>query len=409
MRKHQSHADGIDPRIVPSDLLSAARGSWADAITLGTEYGFKNSQTTVLAPTGTIAFMMDCDTTGIEPDLALVKYKKLVGGGLFKIVNNTVPPALKRLGYDHEEIQRIVDYVNAHDTIEGAPDLKPEHLDIFDCAFKPTSGERSIHYMGHVKMMAAVQPFLSGAISKTVNMPSQATVEEIEKSYLEAWRLGLKAIAIYRDGCKRTQPLSAGKEAKAAAATVAAAPQLRRRKLPDTRQSLTHKFSVAGFEGYITVGLYEDGKPGEIFITLGKAGSTLAGFADAFATAISFALQHGVELRFLVDKFSHARFEPSGFTGNPQIPIAKSIVDYVFRWMALQFLPKEEQPAAVAAAGVNGAEIEPEGTDADLSERERAVFVAQADAPPCSECGEIMVRNGACYVCVNCGSTSGCS
>ena len=409
IRKHQTHADGIDPRLVPGDLLSAARGAWADAVTLGTEYGFKNAQTTVLAPTGTIAFMMDCDTTGIEPDLALVKYKKLVGGGVFKIVNNTVPLALKKLGYAHDAIQRIVDFINDNDTIEGAPDLKREHLPVFDCAFKPSNGERSIPYMGHVKMMAAAQPFLSGAISKTVNMPSDATVEEIDKTYIEAWRLGLKAIAIYRDGCKRTQPMSAGRDAKVAIAA-AATPQLRRRKLPETRQSLTHKFSVGGFEGYIIVGLYEDGKPGEIFITLGKAGSTLAGFADAFATAISFALQHGVELRFLVDKFSHARFEPSGFTGNPEIPIAKSIVDYVFRWMAARFLPKDEQPAPVAASVAHGTEIEPAAGQAEkLRDRERAVFVAQADAPPCSECGELMVRNGACYVCVNCGGTSGCS
>jgi len=412
MRKHQAHADGIDPALVPSDLLSAARGAWADAVTLGTEHGFRNAQATVLAPTGTIAFMMDCDTTGIEPDLALVKYKKLVGGGMFKIVNNTVPLALKKLGYPHGTIQRIVDYVNANDTIEGAPELQDEHLPVFDCAFKPQNGERSIHYMGHVKMMAAVQPFLSGAISKTVNMPSDATIEEIEKVYVEAWRLGLKAIAIYRDGCKRTQPLSTGKAAATAASAAAAAPQLRRRKLPDTRQSLTHKFSVAGFDGYITVGLYEDGKPGEIFVTLGKAGSTLAGFADAFATAVSFALQHGVELRFLVDKFSHARFEPSGFTGNPEIPIAKSIVDYVFRWMALRFLPAEDRPAPAVALPGNGTEIEVDnGGDArdGIRAKERAVYVAQADAPPCSECGEIMVRNGACYVCINCGATSGCS
>jgi ribonucleoside-diphosphate reductase alpha chain len=410
MRKHQGQADGIDPDGVPGDLLSAARGAWADAVTLGTDLGFRNAQATVLAPTGTIAFMMDCDTTGIEPDLALVKYKKLVGGGVFKIVNNTVPLALKKLGYERNAIQAIVDHVNENDTIEAAPGLHDEHLPVFDCAFKPARGQRSIHYMGHVKMMAAVQPFLSGAISKTVNMPSNATVEEIEKAYVEAWRLGLKAIAIYRDGCKRTQPLSAGKDVGVAAA-VAAGPQARRRKLPDTRHSLTHKFSVAGFEGYITVGLYEDGQPGEIFITLGKAGSTLAGFADAFATAISFALQHGVELRFLVDKFSHARFEPSGFTGNPEIPLAKSIVDYVFRWMALRFLPQDEQPTPATAAPANGTEIEPEAASSRdrLSAKERAVFVAQADAPPCSECGEIMVRNGACYLCVNCGSTSGCS
>jgi len=409
MRKHQSHAEGIDDKLVPSSLLAAAGGTWADAITLGTDHGFRNAQATVLAPTGTIAFMMDCDTTGIEPDLALVKYKKLVGGGVFKIVNQSVPFALRKLGYDHATIQRIVDFINEHDTIEGCPDLEARHLPVFDCAFRPAGGERSIHYTGHIRMMAAVQPFLSGAISKTVNMPSDATVEEIEKAYIEAWRLGLKAIAVYRDGCKRTQPLSAGKgKAVDLAVEAAVSPQARRRKLPDTRQSVTHKFSVAGHDGYITVGLYEDGKPGEIFVTLGKAGSTLAGFADAFATAISFALQHGVELRFLVDKFAHVRFEPSGFTGNPEIPIAKSILDYVFRWLALRFLPRDEQPMRQAPAA-NGSELEPDHPPADLSSRERAVFVAQADAPPCHECGTIMIRNGACYACVNCGATSGCS
>jgi ribonucleoside-diphosphate reductase alpha chain len=420
MRKHQSHADGIDPSLVPPDLIAAARGAWADAVTLGTEHGFRNAQATVLAPTGTIAFMMDCDTTGIEPDLALVKFKKLVGGGMFKIVNNTVPLALKQLGYPRETIQRIVDYIDEHNTVEGCPGLDQEHLSVFDCSFKPIEGARSIHYMGHVRMMAAVQPFVSGAISKTVNMPADTTVEEIEQTYLEAWKLGLKAIAIYRDGCKRTQPLSASAEAPRAELAAAVAPQLRRRKLPDTRRSVTHKFSVAGHEGYLTVGQYEDGKPGEIFLTLGKAGSTLAGFADAFATAISFALQHGVELRFLVDKFTHVRFEPSGFTGNPDIPIAKSIVDYVFRWMAQQFLPEEDRPARIDQV-LNGAEIEPvvgaaaaatttpARTRQELHDRERAVFVAQADAPPCHECGSLMVRNGACYACINCGATSGCS
>jgi len=388
MLKHQSHANGIDPDLVPSDLLSAARGAWADAVTLGTDHGFRNAQATVLAPTGTIAFMMDCDTTGIEPDLALVKYKKLVGGGLFKIVNNTLPLALKKLGYDLQAIQGIVDYINEHDTIEGAPGLQDEHLPVFDCAFKPVNGERSIHYMGHVKMMAATQPFLSGAISKTVNMPSETPAEEIVQAYIESWKLGLKAIAIYRDGCKRTQPLATAAAVEENAAAVdeatAAAAQPSRRKLTDTRQSITHKFSVAGHEGYLTAGLYEDGKPGEIFLTLGKAGSTLAGFADAFATAISFAFQHGVELRFLVDKFTHVRFEPSGFTGNPDIPIAKSIVDYVFRWLALEFLPREEQPETPLNAA-NGTELEPEEEKAQrkqaLQERERAVFVAHRPAP----------------------------
>jgi len=391
MRKHQSHAEAIDDQRVPSDLMSGARSVWADAVTLGTEHGFRNAQTTVLAPTGTIAFMMDCDTTGIEPDLALVKYKKLVGGGLFKIVNNSVPLSLKNLGYDHERIQEIVDYINENDTIEGCPSVKTEHLPVFDCAFKPANGERSIQYMGHIRMMASVQPFLSGAISKTVNMPGDSTVEEIEQAYIDG---------------ESTQTA-----VDRAAAVLAASPGLSRRKLPDTRESVTHKFSVAGHDGYITVGRYEDGKPGEIFITLGKAGSTLAGFADAFATAISFAMQHGVELRFLVDKFAHVRFEPSGFTGNPDIPIAKSIIDYVFRWLALQFLPSEDQPVK-STEPANGTELEAEGearTAKELQARERAVYVAQADAPPCHDCGAIMIRNGACYACVNCGATSGCS
>jgi ribonucleoside-diphosphate reductase alpha chain len=354
---------------------------------------------------------MDCDTTGIEPDLALVKYKKLVGGGLFKIVNNTVPLALKKLGYDMDAIQRIVDFINQNDTIEGAPDLDEAHLPVFDCAFKPTKGERTIDPMGHVRMMAATQPFLSGAISKTVNMPNHSTVDDIEGSYIEAWKLGLKAVAIYRDGCKRTQPLATGADEQTSVTLEAAAAALRRRKLSDTRESVTHKFSVGGHEGYLTVGQYDDGQPGEIFITLGKAGSTLSGFADAFATAISFALQHGVELRFLVDKFTHVRFEPSGFTGNSDIPIAKSIVDYVFRWLALRYLPEDEHPVAPTTTG-NGSDFEANEIRAargDLKDRERAVFIAQADAPPCHDCGSIMVRNGACYACANCGATSGCS
>ncbi len=409
MRKHQTHAEAIDSDRVPGDLATAARSAWADAITLGTEHGYRNAQSTVLAPTGTIAFMMDCDTTGIEPDTALVKYKKLVGGGMLKIVNNSVGQALKNLGYDLSQIQTIIDFINENDTIEGCPTLQEEHLAVFDCAFKPMNGERSIHHMGHIKMMSATQPFLSGAISKTVNMPSNATREEIANAYIEAWRLGLKAIAVYRDGCKRSQPLSTGLASKAKEAV--AAGLLNRRKLPDTRPSKTHKFSVGGYEGYLNVGLYEDGQPGEIFVTLGKAGSTLAGFADSFATAISFALQHGVELRFLVDKFTHVRFEPSGFTGNAEIPMAKSIVDYVFRWLALEFLPTEDRPSTAVD---NSSEIEPEGDDNTMNgqgiqDRERAVFVAQADAPPCPECSSLMIRNGACYACVNCGTTSGCS
>jgi len=418
MRKHQSHILDIKEDLVPEDLLRAARMSWAEVIELGEKHGFRNAQATVLAPTGTIAFMMDCDTTGIEPDLALVKYKKLVGGGTFKIVNNTVPLALRELGYSEKQVEAIVQYIDENDTIEGAPDLKPEHLPVFDCAFKPANGERSIDYMGHIRMMAATQPFLSGAISKTVNMPSGSTVEEIEKAYIESWKMGLKAVAIYRDGCKRTQPLYTTKTGTDTVLPSASA-EIRtiRRKLDDTRASVTHKFSVAGHEGYITVGLYEDRKPGEIFITLGKAGSTLSGFADAFATAISFALQHGVELRFLVDKFSHVRFEPSGFTGNQQIPMAKSIIDYVFRWLALEFLKEDERPASMQ----QGMQADPDNLpsagngegEASMAEvltaREKQVFVSQADAPPCSECGTIMVRNGACYLCINCGTTSGCS
>ncbi|MBD3869218.1 MAG: vitamin B12-dependent ribonucleotide reductase [Acidobacteria bacterium] len=420
MRKHQSHILNTNEETIPEDLLKAARLAWTDALEMGTKHGYRNAQATVLAPTGTIAFMMDCDTTGIEPDLALVKYKKLVGGGVFKIVNNTVPLSLKKLGYDKTQIQSVLDYINENDTIEGSPDIKPEHLPVFDCAFKPMNGSRSIHHMGHIKMMAAVQPFLSGAISKTVNMPGETTTEEIEDAYLEAWKLGLKSIAVYRDGCKRTQPMSTGATSTdQVLPAVEAAKLLLRRKLNDTRTSVTHKFSVAGHEGYATVGLYEDGKPGEIFITLGKAGSTLAGFADAFATAISFALQHGVELRFLVDKFSHVRFEPAGFTGNSRIPRANSIIDYVFRWMALEFLTEEERPMSMQN-GAEGDDFEPGesaaappstgNTAAEVLEaKERSVFISQADAPPCSECGTIMVRNGACYLCINCGTTSGCS
>ena len=401
MRKHQAHAEGIDTNLVHPELLSSARHIWADALALGQQYGYRNAQATVLAPTGTIAFMMDCDTTGIEPDLALVKYKKLVGGGVFKIVNNTVPLALKKLGYDLRTIQGVLDFINENDTIEGAPQILDEHLPVFDCAFRPANGERSIEPMGHVKMMAAVQPFLSGAISKTVNMPSDTSVEQIEQTYMEAWKLGLKSIAIYRDGCKRTQPMGTGAPSDKEMANSSLA---RRRKLSDTRESVTHKFSVGGHEGYITVGQYDDGKPGEIFITLGKAGSTLSGFADAFATAVSFALQHGVELRFLSDKFTHVRFEPSGFTGNEEIPIAKSIVDYVFRWLAKRYLPNEDQPQTLSES--NGEDL---ATVTDIKSRERAVFVAQADAPPCHECGAIMVRNGACYAWATWGATRGCT
>ena len=307
----------------------------------------------MLAPTGTIGFMMDCDTTGVEPDIALVKYKKLVGGGMMKIVNNTVPMALTKLGYTPAQVKDIIGYIDEHETIEGAPHLKDKDLPVFDCAFKAdATGVRSIHYMGHIKMMGAVQPFISGAISKTVNVPKAATVEEIEQAYIDAWRIGAKAVSIYRDGSKRTQPLntSRDKQAADAAAPVVAGPL--RHRLPDERQSITHKFDIAGHEGYITVGLYEDGQPGELFLTMAKEGSTISGFADAFAQAISYALQYGVPLQDLVDKFSHVRFEPSGMTRNPDIRFAKSIVDYIFRWMAAKFLSAEAQ----YRAGVNNRE-----------------------------------------------------
>jgi ribonucleoside-diphosphate reductase alpha chain len=356
---------------------------------------------------------MDCDTTGVEPDIALVKYKKLVGGGLIKIVNNTVPLALKRLGYEKEEIRAIVEFIDEHDTIEGAPHLKAEHLPVFDCAFKPAKGSRSIHYQGHLKMLAAAQPFISGAISKTINMPEESTVDEIQHAYLEGWKLGLKAVAIYRDGCKRSQPLSTKKDevrSTAVPATAEAAGRPIRHKLPDERRALTHKFSINGHEGYITVGLYEDGQPGEIFLTMAKEGSTISGLMDAFATSISLALQYGVPLKALVDKFSHMRYEPSGFTKNPEIPIAKSITDYIFRWLASRFLSTEEKQAA----GVILAEPEIPANDAgparggDVTGVKFTVDVG-TDAPSCHECGAIMVRNGSCYKCNNCGSTSGCS
>lgn len=418
MKMHGLAADRIDDKLVPSDLLTAARKVWDDAYAIGREYGFRNSQATVLAPTGTIGFMMDCDTTGVEPDIALVKYKKLVGGGLLKIVNNTVPEALKKLGYDEEQIEHIAAYIDKNDTIEGAPHLKEEHQSIFDCAFKPANGKRSIHYMGHVKMMAAVQPYISGAISKTVNMPSEVSPDDIVNAYIEAWRLGLKAIAIYRDGCKRTQPLSTSLDQVVNAAKQRAV----RRRLPDERQAVTHKFSIAGHEGYITVGLYEDKQPGELFITMSKEGSTISGLMDAFATAVSMSLQYGVPLRVLVEKFRHMRFEPSGFTNNKEIPLAKSICDYIFRWLGSKFLPPDEQPLngandngtiasniEVAHAMKIHASLSSTQVETPTARAEREVSQTQSDAPPCHDCGSIMVRSGSCYKCTNCGETSGCS
>jgi ribonucleoside-diphosphate reductase alpha chain len=336
MQMHRDAVETIDPSC-PKYLHDAARKVWDEVLAGGREHGYRNAQATVLAPTGTISFLMDCDTTGIEPDIALVKYKQLAGGGMLKIVNQTVPLALRTLGYDEPSIEGILAYIDKNDTIEGAPGLKGQHLAVFDCAFKPRLGQRSIAWEAHVKMMAAAQPFISGAISKTVNMPRETTPADIAGAYMEGWRLGLKALAIYRDGSKESQPLNTSTETDKAAAKVTAAP--RRERLPDTRRSVTHKFNVGGHEGYITVGLYDDGRPGELFITMAKEGSTIGGLMDAFGTAVSMSLQYGVPLEVYVKKFSHTRFEPWGYTKNPDIPVAKSLVDYLFRWMGTEFIP----------------------------------------------------------------------
>jgi ribonucleoside-diphosphate reductase alpha chain len=412
IRMHRDAAQSVPEAGVPGDLHAASRECWARALEAGEKWGYRNAQVTVLAPTGTIAFMMDCDTTGVEPDIALVKYKKLVGGGFLKIVNQTVPMALEKLGYSAEGAAAIVEYVDEQETIEGAPGLQEAHLPVFDCAFRPQNGSRSIHWMGHVRMMGAVQPFLSGAISKTVNLPEDATVDDIVEAYTEGWRLGLKALAIYRDGSKRTQPLNTSKEAGAAEVDEY---QPRRRKLPDEREATTHKFSIAGHEGYLTVGRYEDGSPGEIFLRMAKEGSTVSGLMDTVATMTSILLQYGVPLKALVDKFSHTRFEPAGFTNNPDIPIAKSVMDYVFRYLGNRYVTSEDVVVPMETAGSAGAEkgagsgparaavAGGSGADPVVS------FVNQADAPSCMDCGAIMVRNGSCYKCPNCGSTSGCS
>jgi len=447
MRKHRDAVSEINAKQVPADLYAGAKQAWDEAVELGEDFGYRNAQATVLAPTGTIGFMMDCDTTGVEPDIALVKYKKLVGGGLMKIVNTTVPMALEKLGYTKPEVEAIVHHIDEQETIEGAPFLREEHLPVFDCAFKAANGDRSIHYMGHIRMMGATQPFISGAISKTVNVPREATVEDIEKAYVESWRLGAKAISIYRDGSKRTQPLNTSKAQVADTRNVTEVREVvkevvkiverpQRRKLPDERNSITHKFDVAGHEGYITVGLFEDGTPGEIFLVMAKEGSTISGFADAFAQAVSYCLQYGVPLQTLVDKFSHSRFEPSGMTKNPEVRFAKSIVDYIFRWMATKFLSTEaqfragvnlrEEPADEPLARDSGSGTRGPGSatrDSGSSStvvsgssrtevNKKSEFGAlrnQEDAPPCSTCGSIMIRSGSCYKCGNCGTTSGCA
>jgi ribonucleoside-diphosphate reductase alpha chain len=449
MEMHRDAVDRIDPAC-PDYLRAPAPGVWDDCVAAGRQHGYRNAQATVLAPTGTIAFMMDCDTTGIEPDIALVKYKQLAGGGMLKIVNRTVPASLRTLGYTQPQIDAIVAYIDSHDTIEGAPELKEEHLAVFDCAFKAQNGKRTIGWRAHVGMMAAAQPFLSGAISKTVNMPEESTVEDIENAYLEGWKLGLKALAIYRDGSKSSQPLATTKEGdrkkkgseEPVAAPAPVAPPVPvnapfRRHLPATRHSLTHKFSVGGHEGYVTVGLFEDGQPGELFITMAKEGSTIGGLMDTIGTLTSMALQYGVPLNALVTKFAHMRFEPSGWTGNPDIPNAKSVPDYIFRWLGIQFIPGfraantpnrngngnghaegtgEQQVANVAAELAmvlpesSLTAVSPAAPFADGPQIRSQQFAKfQADAPACDNCGAITVRNGNCYLCHNCGNSMGCS
>jgi ribonucleoside-diphosphate reductase alpha chain len=420
IRMHRDSVRPIRPENVQAPLLAGARQAWDDALALGERYGYKNSQVTVLAPTGTIGFMMDCDTTGIEPDLALVKYKKLVGGGVIKIVNNTVPQALMRLGYSPEQSSQIVSHIDLEGTIEGAPGLKSEHLPVFDCSLALAGGGRSIAWRGHLKMMSAVQPFLSGAISKTINMPEESTVEDIMQAYIESWKLGLKAVAIYRDNSKRTQPLSAAGGKKESAKTTEESPvaqqqelfvRVHRRKLPSERQSITHKFSVGGHEGYITVGMYEDGTPGEIFIKMSKEGSTLSGFMDGFALSVSIGLQYGVPLKALVDKFINTRFEPSGYTGHRSIPYAKSVLDYIGRWLGGRFISSDyltPTPGSEAAvpAPIPGAAVAVPALKVSVPEEPQVSFDG---APTCAECGMLMTPNGGCYKCENCGSTSGCS
>ena len=513
MRQHRDAAYRMDRNLIPTDLLDSTLTGWDEVVALGEKAGFRNGQLSVLAPTGTIAFLMDCDTTGVEPDIALIKYKRLVGGGYLKIVNQGVTSALRKLGYDAKQAEGIVAWIDEHETIEGAPHIADAHLDVFDCAFKPANGTRSIHYNGHLKMMAAVQPFISGAISKTVNMPEHSTAEEIAKVYIDGWKLGLKAIAVYRDNSKRSQPLNMKREGGDAVKTAAAsAPEVQtiykpmRRRLADERASITHKFNVGGHEGYLTIGMYTDGTPGEIFLRMAKEGSTISGLMDSFATAISLALQYGVPLKDLVNKFSHLRFEPAGFTTNRDIPMAKSLVDYIFRYMASKFMsqadkdaagvinrqltlsevqpasgeatsgptatadaaasaPAAAQPLAEAtptrsdeggktgespdqpgastasvgsdeadqqAAASKGGEVvaakdevvsnglldglkivAQNSVDKDRAERlavgQAPVVFDTADSPACTDCGSIMVRNGSCYKCINCGATSGCS
>jgi ribonucleoside-diphosphate reductase alpha chain len=468
MQMHRNAVEQINSK-GPAYLKDAARNVWEKVLELGQQNGFRNAQATVLAPTGTISFMMDCDTTGIEPDIALVKYKQLAGGGMLKIVNKSVALGLKTLGYTEEQVKAIEKYISERDTIEGAPHIKTEHLPVFDCAFTPANGTRSIRWQAHVEMMAAAQPFLSGAISKTVNMPKDSTVQDIADAYFWGWELGLKAIAIYRDGSKQSQPLSTKSEGKKAEEALAAKTvekvvfKPRRERLPDTRNSVTHKFSISGHEGYLSVGLYPDGRPGEVFITMAKEGSTVGGLMDSFGTATSIALQYGVPLEVLVNKFSHTRFEPMGHTTNPDIRIAKSVIDYIFRWLGITFLDSyreehKQKTEAIGQSKTNSSEVNlrtpvdgngaaaptqsytnarfvgfddiisrteavKNGTSESLPVTEKVTLDAsskpedrnkqfagfQEDAPACDNCGSITVRNGNCYLCHNCGNSMGCS
>ena len=467
IKQHRDAVEQIQPSAEFNYLKDEARNCWNGALEKGKKLGYRNAQVTVLAPTGTIAFLMDCDTTGVEPDIALVKYKLLAGGGMLKIVNRTVPQALNRLGYSAKETENIIAHIEKHDTIEDVEEngqtirsgLKAEHLPVFDCAFKPHKGKRSIQYMAHLKMMGAAQPFISGAISKTVNMPNESTVEDIRDAYVQAWKMGLKCVAIYRDGSKRSQPLNTkktneGGNKPAAVATTtdnrakeleteltklrAQVGQPLRRRLPDTRAAINHKFDIAGHEGYLTVGLFEDGQPGELFVTMAKEGSTIGGLMDTIGTLTSMSLQYGVPLETLLKKFAHQRFEPSGFTKNPEIRNASSIIDYVFRWLATQFIPEYREALAAARN-------QPELPMTDLIEEVKkkvnrpvpelaiaedndvveikttngngrkpkltltSMITNQADAPTCPSCGHVAVRNGACYKCLNCGESLGCS
>ena len=465
LRMHRDEVAKIDEELVPTEILSAAQRAWDDAVELGERFGVRNAQASVLAPTGTIGLLMDCDTTGVEPDLSLVKMKKLVGGGTMSIVNQTIPRALSRIGYTPQQIVRIIGYVDQHKTIVGAPDLAVEHLPIFACSM----GDNVIHHSGHVRMMAAVQPFISGAISKTVNLPEDATVEDIEQLHIDAWKMGIKAIAIYRDNCKVAQPLSTVKDPNAAAALagragaagtgedavlaakvaeleqrlalqqVVVVKQPVRERLPRRRQSITFAFRVSDCEGYVTVGEYDDGRPGEVFMKVSKQGSTLAGIMDAFSISISLGLQHGVPLATYVKKYTNMRFEPAGMTDDPELRIASSLVDYIFRRLAVDYLSYDEreglgvltsaertQPmlpgveeAVTASSSLSEAPVV-EGFDEaapTLDLRPRPAItqpaahapIAHSDAPLCMQCGVQMQRSGSCHACPSCGTTSGCS